>query len=730
MLVDALWRTESRKGEGPLDQLRRVARTSPTLTLASLDRLSSQLVQYLAVLGPRTRPELAAEAVDGDLVALDGRIERMATVGIVRIIPAGHLDDHPDEPRLDLVEPFTYWAPSRLPSIRRELGDIRSAELRKACSLLGLRPDGTDKTSMLDALLTVLLDKDQLTAAVQAAHPDGEHVFVSVLDRSASTTGRKQTDPGNPCDDGLPGVVSIVDLWQALEDGRGFYTHSATFQVVRALQDRCIIGGQGQGPGGYGYGAMTWAWIETVVGLTGHMFRSWADGAGGEVDPRPIDEPVGTPASVVVATGLIAERLAEDRTEGKRTGDRRPPVKAIRRAGAELGLSAPLAGLLADAAIGIGILAPIDVRSDTGTGRRRTITTSVQWVLDPTRFAQWTALPPADRWLRVVRTWLHPEDGAGSDLLAFGARTTAIAALASLPEGNGVGAADLVPWLSEHHGTWARPDEDVIRDLALLGVTSSGPVVGLGRAGRAMLATSMSAAEVAVDLHDLFDGDGSIVVQPDHTVICAADAPVEVLEMLTRIAERESHGAATVWRLSTRRLVSSAKVLDADTVIGFLTDRSSVPITTNVERLIRDNLVANRSARIEAVSSMVTCEDPAVLSSAVAVKAAELRPLTETIAVSPLEPAKLRDALRAKHVPTDLLGLDGEQVVLGQRPEEGELARSWQARVVVPAGPVRSPGPVPIGPAVVASYVGLVTGDHSRRGGGSGGATNGNGDEQ
>ena len=55
-----------------------------------------------------------------------------------------------------------------------------------------------------------------------------------------------------------------------------------------------------------------------------------------------------------------------------------------------------------------------------------------------------------------------------------------------------------MPWLSEHHGTWARPDEDVIRDLALLGVTSSDPVVGLGRAGRAMLATSMSAAEVAV----------------------------------------------------------------------------------------------------------------------------------------------------------------------------------------------------------------------------------------
>jgi len=669
--------------------------------------MSGQLVQYLAVLGPRTRSELFLEAPDADRDLLDDRVERLMTVGIVRIIPTGHPSGAENEPCVVLDQPYVDWVPLQLPSIRRQLGEIRSAELRKACSLLGLNPDGNAKAAMLDALLEVLLSRERLTSAVKDAHPDGEHVFVSVLEASTNSSGSGRSGYEGE----LPGSVSVVDLWHWLEEGRGYYAQSATYQVVHALQDRCLIGGQGSGPRGYGYGAVTWAWIETVIGLSGRMFRSWAERPAATVELRPIDEPLGTPASVVAATGLMAERLAAEHTEGKRSGDRRPPVKVIRRVGAELGLSAPQAELLAASAIDIGILAPIDVRSDTRSGRHRKVTVSVHWVLDRQRMAQWNELAPADRWLRIVRTWLHGPSHDGSDPLSAGARTTAIAALTSLPEGTGVGAADLVPWLSEHHGIWARPDEGVIRDLALLGITSSGPVIGLGRAGRAMLAESMSSAQVSTDLHELFDGDGTIVVQPDHTVICRADAPVDVLEMLTRIADRESHGSATVWRLSTKALTASAKELDADTVIGFLNRHSSVPVAPNVERLVRDNLVARRTARIEPISSLITCEDPAVISSAVAVKAAKLRPITETIAVSPLEPAKLRDALRDKQVPTEVLGLEGEPAALGATRADGELSRSWQVRSTTPVGPVRSPGPVPIGPDVVASYVGLVSGD-------------------
>jgi hypothetical protein len=277
-----------------------------------------------------------------------------------------------------------------------------------------------------------------------------------------------------------------------------------------------------------------------------------------------------------------------------------------------------------------------------------------------------------------------------------------LAALADLPEGSGIGAAHVVDWLAEHHGTWVRPDEDLIRDLALLGVTSSGPTVGLGRAGRAMLAASMSSSEVAPALHEVFDGDPSIVVQPDHTIVSSAAAPVEVLEMLTRIAERESDGPAVVWRLSAERMARSARRVTADEVVAFLDEHSSVPVAGNVERMVRDNVVATEAARIESVATLLTCGDPSVLAAAVAVPAARLRMLSDSIAVSHLPRGKVREALNSKGVPNEVLGL------LGDVDEGEELERSWLAEVPPITGPLRSPGPVPVGPRVVESYAELV----------------------
>ena len=679
LLVDQLWRTEARRGETPLIQLRRVAHQHPRIVLSSLDRLSGQLVQYLATVGSASRADLLAEAPDGVPELLDARVERLVTLGVAGV----------EDGRVTLAPRVAQMVPLPLPSFRSRAIDATSEHLRSAAQLIGVDP-GPTKPDRVEAIESVLLDRERFIDAVAAAHPAAERVFVAVLEASTSLAGAHRGESGGP-----GGVFDVVELQRALPAGSGRDVDRALGQVITELQRRCLIGGDR-------YSTRTWIWLESLIGLTGHMFRSWAERPFPE--PRPIDEPVGVAAAVVVATGLVVELLGDERVEGKRSGDRRPPLKAAKRAAAQLGLVPSLAQLLLDVAIDIGLLAPIDVEPEPGRGRGRGYESrAVHWVVDEERLATWHRLPPADRWLTVVRTWLHGSLDTRSRRRDPAQQIVLLAALADLPEGTGIAASDLVGWLTDHHGTWVVPDEDLIRDLALLGITSSGPTVGLGRAGRAMLADSMASTDVPAELHEVFDGDPSIVVQPDHTIISSAAAPVEVLEMLTRIAERESDGPAVVWRLSTERLGRAARQVKADDVVAFLSEHSSVPVAGNVERMVRDAAVAPMPALVEAVATLLTCEDPAVLAAAVAVRAARLRALTDTIAVSALPRNKVREALHANGVPNEAVGLLGDGA-----SDADELQRSWLADVPPITGPLRCPGPVPVGPGVVSSYAELV----------------------
>ena len=68
--------------------------------------------------------------------------------------------------------------------------------------------------------------------------------------------------------------------------------------------------------------------------------------------------------------------------------------------------------------------------------------------------------------------------------------------------------------------------------------------------------------------------------------------------------------------------------------------------------------------------------------------------------------AQVRDALRAKGVATDLLGVDGtpaaQSATAAATTPNGNLARSWMARTDLRPGPLRPPAPVVAGPAIVA----------------------------
>lgn len=705
LLVEVVDQYQKAKGDSALTHLRKVVAHHPEVVLASLDRLSMQLVQYMAAFGAVSRTRLLAREIrDGDPARIDERIERLVTLGVALVedlpVPSHDGDEPTVHTTVSLREQFASMVPLPLPLFFRAVDTITVDRLRQACRLLGAAPNGTRKADLALAILGVMLNAERLVAAVAAAHPLAAEVFAAVIALSLSDASK---DPEDRYDE-MPGLVPTHHLWTYLETESttlGYADRNAQ-EAFAALQQRLLIGSEG-GTTGWGAAYASWTWLEVRVAMAGHMFASWAE--RDEPTLLAIDEPTGVAAHVVAATSVVTRRLAAEAVEAKKSGDRHPPVKAVRRAGSEAAVPARLAELVTDAAIDIGLLIPVDVAAEK-KGRGRPAPPKVHWVLDPERFDEWTALSPGARWLCVVKSWLQ---GSGNDrwlIGTAGARLAAISALAMLPDGEGVGAAEFDDWMHEHHAVWTYGGADVVGDLALLGVIGSGPVVGLGRAGRAMLGQRASATTTPDALDEELAGEPSFVVQPDHTIIAPAAVPVDVLEVLVRIAEVDSAGAAVVWRISTDQLARSADELDAPSVLEFLDAHSSVPVPDNVARLIRDHLVSAGATTIQPIASLVRCADPTMLSTATAVKAAQLQLVAPGIAVSALDPAKVRDALRAKGVATDLLGVDGtpaaQSATAAATTPNGNLARSWMARTDLRPGPLRPPAPVVAGPAIVA----------------------------
>lgn len=137
-------------------------------------------------------------------------------------------------------------------------------------------------------------------------------------------------------------------------------------------------------------------------------------------------------------------------------------------------------------------------------------------------------------------------------------------------------------------------------------------------------------------------------MQADLTVIAPPDAAPEVIAALHRYADLESTAGARIYRLDEGRLADAVAAGEsADDVLAWLTAHSSVPVAQNVDYLVRD--VARRHGRLRAgtASSYLRSEDAGLLSRAVGVKAAKLRLLAPTVAVSALARERLLAALRA-----------------------------------------------------------------------------------
>ncbi len=190
----------------------------------------------------------------------------------------------------------------------------------------------------------------------------------------------------------------------------------------------------------------------------------------------------------------------------------------------------------------------------------------------------------------------------------------------------------------------------VLDDLTALGLAvRDGSAVAASAAWRA--ARASRGDDLAEALEPLLPAPTTILIpQADLTILVPGPAGPELTGPLSRFAEPESQGLATLYRVtedSVRAALDGG--MTAVEIHGFLLDRSLGDVPQSLTYLIDD--VARRHGRLRGgpASSYLRCDDAAMLAAVMADPVAEqlgLRRIADTVVVSPLPPAQLIAALR------------------------------------------------------------------------------------
>jgi hypothetical protein len=394
---------------------------------------------------------------------------------------------------------------------------------------------------------------------------------------------------------------------------------------------------------------VAWVWLDVIVGLNGCLYPKW-QATPPPVKPSPLHDGGGLPLVLNRLAGLL-ELWAADPAPALAAGGL--GVRPVRSAAKTLGVPAGEIGLLVHLAIGMGLLARTKLGTK-GTGRQRT--DMYGWA--PTDLAaRWREQSLTRQWGLLVQAWRDdvaldefqglPErwEPTGFFHARGWARTALLRLLADLPPDHGLPADALVATAAFHHPTMlgGAALSGIVDAARVLGLVPATGPVGLTRLGRALL-DGPEAVEAALP-----SPRTDFTVQADHTVIAPPDLAHEMTIRLERYADVESAAGARIYRLSERRI--AAALDDGDTaagILGFFEEHSVVPVAQNVAHLIRDCERRHGRLRAGTVSSYLRCDDPALLTRAVGVKAAELHLLAPTVAVSPLSTDKLVAALRAR----------------------------------------------------------------------------------
>lgn len=359
-------------------------------------------------------------------------------------------------------------------------------------------------------------------------------------------------------------------------------------------------------------------------------------------------------------------------------------VRELRRLAKDLEIDEVGAGLLVEVLVAASLVA---------------VSEDADPVWCPTTAAdRWLAAPPETQWVALARGWLEmPRQpstigardtndklvGPLSDEVrrpwAPQLRRRVLDRLAELPEGAGAPSPeDLVAslaWRAPRRGGRARDElvRAVLREATALGVVA---LDTLTSAGRELLrlptrpGDDPDAAAAAALRPALPAPVGHVLLQADLTAVAPGRLEPELASAMDRVADVESAGGATVYRISES---SIRRALDlgwsAADVHELFTKRSATPVPQGLTYLVDD--VARRHGRLRggSAASFLRSEDEALLAEVVArpeAEALELRRIAPTVIVSARPLAEVLDALRAAGLSP--VAEDAEGGVLDLRP--------------------------------------------------------------
>ena len=161
----------------------------------------------------------------------------------------------------------------------------------------------------------------------------------------------------------------------------------------------------------------------------------------------------------------------------------------------------------------------------------------------------------------------------------------------------------------------------------------------------------------------------TLIAQADMTVLAPGPLEPEMGNFLEKIAELESPGIASVWRItdtSIRHGLDSG--LAADEIHAWLTDHVLGEVPQSITFLISDTARTHGSIRAGTAMSYIRSADPALITTTVEKLTGILRPLAPTVAVAQLPLPKLMDALRKTGLQPTAEDESGAQLNMAPEP--------------------------------------------------------------
>jgi hypothetical protein len=279
--------------------------------------------------------------------------------------------------------------------------------------------------------------------------------------------------------------------------------------------------------------------------------------------------------------------------------------------------------------------------------------------------------PTGSKWQLLASTWLalpgrpsligsrgpdgKPYAALSDSLFSTAApldRRLLLEVLADLAPGAGADATSASRAMIWRRPRWAvRLQPDTVGDL----LTEAHALGVVGRGAIASPARKLLAGDPPDDVVKAMDmvlpePIDHFLLQADLTVIVPGPLERDLADQLAAVATVESAGAAMVYRISEasiRRALDTGRT--ASELHALFNRHSKTPVPQGLTYLIDDVARRHGQLRVGMAASFVRCEDPALLTQAVAAPAAEqleMRLLAPTVAVSQAPISEVLAALR------------------------------------------------------------------------------------